>query len=198
MIKKNRQIKEAKVLEIKEKLEKAQGVVLADYQGLSVEEDTMLRKSLREAGVEYKVYKNSLVTRAANELGLGDVVQYLEGPVSIAFGYEDATAPARVLNNFAKDHKKLELKQINKCSLLFSADARSKFDLKDVPSEEIITIFVSEMAVSSMTSSVFSTGFRVEMDVPKARILHTQICKNIPMRAYYFDQKTHRRVSTSF
>ena len=52
MIKKNRQIKEAKVLEIKEKLEKAQGVVLADYQGLSVEEDTMLRKSLREAGVE--------------------------------------------------------------------------------------------------------------------------------------------------
>ena len=74
----------------------------------------------------------------------------------------------------------LELKQINKCSLLFSADARSKFDLKDVPSEEIITIFVSEM------------------DVPKARILHTQICKNIPMRAYYFDQKTHRRVSTSF
>ncbi len=94
--------KEAKVPEIKEKLEKAQGIVLADYQGLSVEEDTMLRKSLREAGVEYKVYKNSLVTRAANELGLGDVVQYLEGPVSIAFGYEDATAPARVLNNFAK------------------------------------------------------------------------------------------------
>lgn len=92
----------------------------------------------------------------------------------------------------------LELKQINKCSLLFSADARSKFDLKDVPSEEIITIFVSEMAVSSMTSSVFFTGSRVEMDVPKARILHTQICKNIPMRAYYFDQKTHRRVSTSF
>ena len=110
----------------------------------------------------------------------------------------------------------LELKQINKCSfcgrserevemlltgatgLLFSADARSKFDLKDVPSEEIITIFVSEMAVSSMTSSVFFTGSRVEMDVPKARILHTQICKNIPMKAYYFDQKTHRRVSTSF
>ena len=110
MIKKNRQIKEAKVAEIKEKLEKAQGVVLASYQGLTVEEDTMLRKSLREAGVEYKVYKNTLVTLAANELGLGDLVQYLEGPVSIAFGYEDATAPARVLHNFGKDHKKLELK----------------------------------------------------------------------------------------
>ena len=110
MIKKNRQIKEAKVAEIKEKLEKAQGVVLASYQGLTVEEDTMLRKSLREAGVEYKVYKNTLVTLAANELGLGDLVQYLEGPVSIAFGYEDATAPARVLNDFAKDHNALELK----------------------------------------------------------------------------------------
>ena len=110
MIKKNRQIKEAKVAEIKEKLEKAQGVVLASYQGLTVEEDTMLRKSLREAGVEYKVYKNTLVTLAANELGLGDLVQYLEGPVSIAFGYEDATAPARILAEFAKKADKLEIK----------------------------------------------------------------------------------------
>ncbi|AYE34530.1 50S ribosomal protein L10 [Clostridium septicum] len=107
---KNRQIKEAKVAEIKEKLEKAQAVVLADYQGLTVEEDTALRKSLREAGVEYKVYKNSLVTLAAKELGINGVEEYLAGPVSIAFGYEDATAPARVLHTFAKDHKKLELK----------------------------------------------------------------------------------------
>ena len=57
---KNRQLKEAKVAEIKEKLEKAQGVVLASYQGLTVEEDTQLRKNLREAGVEYKVYKNNI------------------------------------------------------------------------------------------------------------------------------------------
>ena len=62
MINKNREIKEAKVLEIREKLEKAQGVVLAKYQGLSVEEDTELRKKLREAGIEYKVYKNTLTT----------------------------------------------------------------------------------------------------------------------------------------
>ena len=136
MIKKNRQIKEAKVLEIKEKLEKAQGVVLADYQGLSVEEDTMLRKSLREAGVEYKVYKNSLVTRAANELGLGDVVQYLEGPVSIAFGYEDATAPARILNDFAKDHNKLELKAgIVEGKLFDTAEVKK---LATIPSKEVL------------------------------------------------------------
>ncbi len=107
---KNRQIKEAKVAEIKEKLEKAQSIVLADYQGLTVEEDTALRKTLREAGVEYKVYKNNLVALAAKDLGVEGLDAYLEGPVSIAFGYEDATAPARVLHTFAKDHKKLELK----------------------------------------------------------------------------------------
>ncbi|MDQ0149801.1 50S ribosomal protein L10 [Eubacterium multiforme] len=107
---KNRQLKEAKVAEIKEKLEKSQSVVLTSYQGLTVEEDTQLRKNLREAGIEYRVYKNTLVTLAAKELGLEGMVQYLEGPVSMAFGYEDATAPARILNDFAKDHKKLELK----------------------------------------------------------------------------------------
>ena len=107
---KNRQMKEAKVAEIKEKLEKSQSVILASYQGLTVEEDTQLRKNLREAGIEYRVYKNTLVTLAAKELGLEGIVQYLEGPVSMAFGYEDATAPARILNDFAKDHKKLELK----------------------------------------------------------------------------------------
>ncbi len=67
---KNRQIKQAKVEEIREKLEKSQSVVLASYQGLTVEEDTQLRKSLREAGVEYKVYKNTLVILAAKELGI--------------------------------------------------------------------------------------------------------------------------------
>lgn len=107
---KNRVIKEAKVAEIKEKLEKAQGIVLADYQGLTVEEDTELRKKLREAGVEYKVYKNTMVTLAAKEVGLEGVISYLEGPVSMAFSYDDATVAARVVNDFAKDHKKLELK----------------------------------------------------------------------------------------
>ena len=110
MINKNRQLKEAKVAEIKEKLEKAQAVVLAKYQGLTVEEDTLLRKNLREAGIEYKVYKNTLVTLAVKELGIEGFDEYLEGPVSIAFGYDDVTAPARILNDFAKDHKALELK----------------------------------------------------------------------------------------
>lgn len=133
---KNRELKEAKVAEIKEKLEKAQGVVLADYQGLTVEEDTQLRKSLREAGVEYKVYKNKLVARAAEELGLGDVTKYLEGPVSIAFGYEDATAPARILNDFAKDHKKLELKAGIVDKVVYDKDMIAK--IATIPSKEVL------------------------------------------------------------
>lgn len=133
---KNRQLKEAKVVEIKEKLEKAQSVVLASYQGLTVEEDTTLRKSLREAGVEYKVYKNSLVTLAAKELGIEGVEEYLEGPVSIAFGYEDATAPARILFDFAKSHKKLELKAGIVDSVIYNKEQVEK--LATIPSKEVL------------------------------------------------------------
>ena len=110
MLSNNRQLKEAKVAEIKEKLQKAQGVVLSQYKGLNVEDDTLLRKNLREAGVEYKVYKNTLVILAARELGIEGIVTHLQGPISIAFGYEEPTVAARVLNEFAKTHKKLELK----------------------------------------------------------------------------------------
>ncbi|MBS5886766.1 MAG: 50S ribosomal protein L10 [Clostridium sp.] len=133
---KNRQIKEAKVAEIREKLEKAQAIVLADYQGLTVEEDTALRKTLREAGVEYKVYKNNLVTLAAKELGIEGLDSYLEGPVSIAFGYEDATAPARVLHAFAKDHKKLELKAGMVEGTLYNKEEVEK--LATIPSKEVL------------------------------------------------------------
>jgi large subunit ribosomal protein L10 len=133
---KNRELKEAKVAEIKEKLEKAQSVILADYQGLTVEEDTELRKALREAGVEYKVYKNTMVTLAAKELGHEGIVQYLEGPVAIAFGYEDVTAPARILADFAKTHKKLELKAGIVDGAVFDQDKVNQ--LASIPSKEVL------------------------------------------------------------
>ncbi|MDU4850000.1 MULTISPECIES: 50S ribosomal protein L10 [Clostridium] len=133
---KNRQLKEAKVAEIKEKLEKAQAVVLAKYQGLTVEEDTLLRKNLREAGIEYKVYKNTLVNLAVKELGIEGFDEYLEGPVSIAFGYDDVTAPARILNDFAKDHKALELKAGIVDGELY--DAAKIQQLATIPSKEVL------------------------------------------------------------
>lgn len=133
---KNRELKEAKVLEIKEKLEKAQGVIFAKYQGLTVEEDTQLRKSLREAGVEYKVYKNTLTTLAAKEIGVEGLDAILEGPVSVALGYEDPTAPARILNDFAKDHKKLELKGGIVQGEIF--DATKVKQLASIPPREVL------------------------------------------------------------
>lgn len=136
MMNKNRQLKEAKVLEIKEKMEKAQAVILAQYQGLTVEEDTELRKNLREAGVEYKVYKNRLAALAAKELGFDGIEEYLEGPVSIAFGYEDVTVPARVLNDFAKTHKKLELKAGIVNGQIF--DTAKVVQLASIPSKEVL------------------------------------------------------------
>jgi large subunit ribosomal protein L10 len=133
---KNRELKEAKVLEIKEKLEKAQGIIFAKYQGLTVEEDTQLRKKLREAGVEYKVYKNTLTTLAAKEIGVEGLETILEGPVSIALGYEEPTAPARILNDFAKDHKKLELKGGIVQGEIF--DAAKVQQLASIPPREVL------------------------------------------------------------
>ena len=136
MISKNREIKQAKVLEIKGKLEKAQGIIFAKYQGLTVEEDTELRKKLREAGIEYKVYKNSLTVIAAKELGLDGIESHLVGPLSIALGYEDPTAPARILNEFAKTHKKLELKAGIVQGEIFDAEKVTR--LASIPPKDVL------------------------------------------------------------
>ncbi len=102
--------KEAAVSEIQEKLQKSKAVVLADYRGLNVQEVTELRKKLREAGVEYKVAKNTLTSRAAKAVNIEGLDEYLSGPTALAFGYGDAVTPAKILSTFAKDHKKLEIK----------------------------------------------------------------------------------------
>jgi len=96
---------------IKEKLEKAQAVVLTDYRGLNVAQVTELRKRLREAGVEYKVLKNTLTKIAAKEVGIDEAVDsYLEGPTAVAFTYGDPVAVAKILADYAKDNDKLEIK----------------------------------------------------------------------------------------
>lgn len=102
--------KKVVVQEIEDKIKKAHGIVFSSYQGLTAEEDTELRKSLREAGVEYKVYKNTLETIAVKNLGYDDVAKLLAGPMSIALSYDDPVAPARVMGKFAKNHEKLVLK----------------------------------------------------------------------------------------
>lgn len=132
----NRTIKQAKVAEIKEKLEKAQSIIIAEYQGLTVEDDTQLRKNLRGEGIEYKVYKNTLVILAAKELGLDGITQYLEGPVSIAFGYNDATSAARILNDFASTHAKLGLKAGIIDGEIYDEDKVKQ--IASIPSKEVL------------------------------------------------------------
>lgn len=141
---KNRQIKELKVKEIAEKMGNAKSLVLVDYQGISVEEDTELRKNLREANVEYRVYKNSLVKRATKEVGIDGLDDYLAGPVSIAFGYEDETTAARLLAEFAKKAKKLEIKGGYIEGEVYDSELMDK--LSKIPSkEELISKFLGSI-----------------------------------------------------
>lgn len=102
--------KQVVVDQIKAKLEGASSVLLVDYRGLTVEQDTTLRKELREAGVEYRVYKNTMVNFAVQGTEFETISKHLEGPTAIAISYEDATAGPRVLAKVAKANEKLEFK----------------------------------------------------------------------------------------
>lgn len=98
------------VTEIAEKLRGSKSTVLVDYRGLNVAEVTELRKQLREANCEFKVYKNTLARRATEEIELTQLNDVLVGPTAIAFCEDDAVSPAKVLNSFAKEHDALEIK----------------------------------------------------------------------------------------
>ena len=104
------ELKQPVVQAIAEDVKDAVSVVLVDYRGLTVAEDTEMRKQLREAGVVYKVCKNTMMKRAFEGTDFAQLDEYLEGPNAIAISKEDATAPARVLAEFAKKADKLELK----------------------------------------------------------------------------------------
>ena len=96
--------------EIKEKIQKSQSVVLVDYRGLNVEQLTDLRSKYRDAGVDYKVYKNTMMRFAFKDLGLEDFNEYLKGPSAVAFGYDDPVNAAKITSEFMKDNDKLEIK----------------------------------------------------------------------------------------
>ena len=104
------EIKQPIVDEIKGYAADAKAAVLVDYRGLTVEQDTKLRKALREAGVVYKVYKNTMLVRAFEGTDFAQLDKDLEGPTAVAFSAEDETAPARILNDFAKEAEALQFK----------------------------------------------------------------------------------------
>ena len=88
------------VEEVAAKFEAAASVVIVDYRGLTVEQATELRKQLREAGVEMKVIKNGILTRAAQKAGLEGLDEVFTGPTAVAFSNEDVVAPAKIMNDF--------------------------------------------------------------------------------------------------
>lgn len=98
------------VEEIKDKFNRSTSMLVVDYRGLDVAEATELRKQFREAGVDYSVYRNTLIRRAAKETGNEAILEDLNGPNAIAFGYDDPIAPAKIAKNFSKNHEELELK----------------------------------------------------------------------------------------
>ncbi len=102
--------KQVVVNEIKEKLEKAKSVIMVDPRGLSVEQDTILRKKLRDAGVDYKVYKNTMVNFAIQGTSFEGLKDYLEGPSAFAFCYDDIMAAARIISKELKGMPALEFK----------------------------------------------------------------------------------------
>ena len=102
--------KQAIIDEIKDKFERAESAVVIDYMGITVAQADAMRKKLREANVDYTVYKNTLVKRAIDGTDYAQLADVLEGPSAFAFSYDDATAPARVLNESIKEFKKMEFK----------------------------------------------------------------------------------------
>ncbi len=98
------------VEEITTKFRESQTTVFVDYRGLDVAAITELRKNLREAGVDYKVYKNTLTRRAVEQVEIEGLDDAIVGPTAVAFSKDDVIAPAKVIHNFAKEHKELEIK----------------------------------------------------------------------------------------
>ena len=122
--------------EIHSKLDKAQSTLLVDYIGMTVEESTDLRRQFRAAGVDFKVYKNTLINRALQEKGISGLETYLNGSTALAFSNDDPTAAARVLSKFIAKVKKTQMKAaLLGTDVLDTAKAEA---LADIPSREVL------------------------------------------------------------
>jgi len=133
----NRKAKEVVVEELREKLGRAKSVVLVDSRGLTVEQDTILRKSLRNAGgVDYKVYKNSMMAFAIEGTDFVGLKEYLTGPTAVAFSYEDATAAAAAISKNLKAMPNLEFKASAIDGEVY--DANKTKAIADIPSREVL------------------------------------------------------------
>ena len=150
-----------KVVEkLQEKFATTKVVIVTDYKGLNVAQMTELRRKLSEADVEYKVVKNTLLTRASKDTDVALLTDVFEGPSAIALSFDDPVAPAKVLTQFAKDHKKLEIKAGVMDGKRMDLDAITA--LSKLPSrEELLSQVLSAM------NAVPSGLVRALADVPR-------------------------------
>ena len=132
----NLEAKKVLVEEIKEKIKSAISLTFVDYRGLTVEEDTKMRKEFREAGVEYKVYKNRLILKALEELGYTGYNDVLEGTTAVVFGMQDEVSGPRILVNTIEKAKKMQIK----CGMLNGEriDSNMVNQLAKIPSKEVL------------------------------------------------------------
>lgn len=128
--------KSQNVEEIKEKISRAQSVVLVDYRGLNVEQLTELRSEYRKANVEYKVYKNTMMRFAFKDSGLEEFNEHLTGPNAIAFGYDDPVQAAKITAEFAKKNEKIEIKAGIVDGKIINVDGVN--NLASLPSREVL------------------------------------------------------------
>ena len=122
--------------DLKERFDKSKVIIVTDYKGLNVTSINALRRKLREADVEYKVVKNSLLIRAAADTDVAQLNEYFKGPSAIAISYDDPVAPAKVLTEFAKESKKLEIKAGVMGDQMLDMSAIKA--LSDLPSREVL------------------------------------------------------------
>lgn len=147
------ELKQQQVEEIEAKISSAKSIVIIDYMGLNVAEDTAFRKDLRNAGVEYQVLKNRLVKLAFNELGYTQFDEALNGPTAVAFSSSDAIAPARIIVDNIKKLNKMKAK----CGMVEGEylDEKGVKEIASIPSREIL---IAKM-LGSMLSPI--TGLAV-------------------------------------
>ena len=132
----NRDLKAEVVKEIVEKFQNAQSVILVDYRGLNVEELNEFRSIARKESVDYKVYKNTMMRFAAKETGNEGLMEHLTGPTAVAFSNEDPVAAAKIVMEFSKKHKAMEVKGGLVGGKIISAEEIK--DLADLPPKEVL------------------------------------------------------------
>ena len=153
--------KQAVVADLAEMLKNSPAGVLVNYQGITVDDDTKLRKALRESGVKYMVVKNSLTGRACDEVGLGDMKQYLSGMTAIAVSENDPIAPAKVIKEYAEKIESFEILAGYLDGAVVTKD--TVVSLADIPSKEVLIA----KFLGSIKSPVYGLAYALQAVVDK-------------------------------